>query len=80
MAWKRCRNALLSRPDAFVQTMTEKLLMYAVGRARRYYDMPAIRTIGRDAARNNYRFSSIVTAIVNSDPFQMRVKKAEETP
>jgi hypothetical protein len=74
------RNAILSRPDAFVQTMTEKLLMYAVGRASRYYDMPAIRTIGREASRNNYRFSSIVTAIVNSDPFQMRVKKAEETP
>ena len=74
------RNAILNRPDAFVQTMTEKLLMYAVGRASRYYDMPAIRTIGREAARNNYRFSSIVTAIVNSDPFQMRVKKAEETP
>ncbi len=74
------RNAILSRPDAFVQTMTEKLLMYAVGRASRYYDMPAIRAITREASRNNYRFSSIVTAIVNSDPFQMRVKKAEETP
>jgi hypothetical protein len=59
--------------------MTEKLLMYAVGRATRYYDMPAIRAITRDAARNNYRFSSIVAGIVSSDPFQMRVKKAEET-
>jgi hypothetical protein len=74
------RNALLNRPDAFVQTMTEKLLMYAVGRATRYYDMPAIRAITHEASRNNYRFSSIVTAIVNSEPFQMRVKKAEETP
>jgi Protein of unknown function (DUF1585)/Protein of unknown function (DUF1588) len=74
------RNALLSRPDAFVQTMTEKLLMYAVGRATRYYDMPAIRTITHEASKNNYRFSSIVTAIVSSEPFQMRVKKAEETP
>jgi hypothetical protein len=74
------RNALLSRPDAFVQTMTEKLLMYAVGRATRYYDMPAIRVITREASRNNYRFSSIVTAIVSSEPFQMRVKKAEENP
>jgi hypothetical protein len=73
------RGAILSRPDAFVQTMTEKLLMYAVGRATRYYDMPAIRTITRDAAKNNYRFSAIVMGIVSSEPFQMRVKKAEET-
>jgi hypothetical protein len=74
------RNALLSRPDAFVQTMTEKLLMYAVGRAAHNYDMPAIRAITREAARNDYKFSSLVLGIVNSDPFQMRVKKAEETP
>jgi hypothetical protein len=74
------RNALISRPDAYVQTMTEKLLMYAVGRATRYYDMPAIRAITREASRNDYRFSSIVTAIVKSEPFQMRVKKAEENP
>jgi hypothetical protein len=72
------RNALLSRPDAFVQTMTEKLLMYAVGRAAHYYDMPAVRAITRDAARNDYKFSSLVLGIVNSDPFQMRVKKAED--
>jgi hypothetical protein len=74
------RNAILGRGDAFVQTMTEKLLMYAVGRPARYYDMPAIRSITREAGHNNYRFSSIVTAIVNSEPFQMRIKKAEETP
>jgi len=73
------RNALLSRPDAFVQTMTEKLLMYAVGRAAHYYDMPAVRAITREAGSNDYRFSSLVLGIVNSDPFQMRVKKAEET-
>jgi hypothetical protein len=72
------RNALLSRPDAFVQTLTEKLLMYAVGRAAHYYDMPAVRAITREAARNDYRFSSLVAGIVNSDAFQMRVKKAEE--
>jgi len=74
------RNALLSRPDAFVQTMTEKLLMYAVGRAAHYYDMPAVRAITWEAARNDYKFSSLVLGIVNSDPFQMRVKKAEDTP
>ena len=72
------RSALLGRPDAFVQTMTEKLLMYAVGRSSHYYDMPAIRAITRDAARNDYKFSALVVGIVNSDAFQMRVKKAEE--
>jgi hypothetical protein len=72
------RKALLNYPDAFAQTMTEKLLMYAVGRSSHYYDMPAVRAIAREASRTNYRFSSIVMAVVNSDPFQMRVKKAEE--
>jgi hypothetical protein len=52
--------------------------MYATGRATHYYDMPAIRTAARDAAKNGYRFSALVTAIVSSDPFQLRVKKAEE--
>jgi hypothetical protein len=72
------RNALLSRGDAFVQNMTQKLLMYAVGRASHYYDMPVIRAITREAGRNGYKFSSLVLGIVNSDPFQMRVKRAEE--
>ena len=64
------RKALLR---AFVQTMTEKLLMYATGRAAHYYDMPAIRAITRESARNDYRFSSLVLGIVNSKPFQMRM-------
>jgi hypothetical protein len=66
------RKALMRYPDALVQTMTEKLLMYALGRAAHYYDMPSIRAITHDAARNDYRFSSIVLGIVNSKPFQMR--------
>jgi hypothetical protein len=73
------RKALLGRPDAFAQTLTEKLLMYAVGRPAHYYDMPTIRAISRDAARNEYKFSSLVIGIVSSDAFQMRVKKAEES-
>jgi hypothetical protein len=72
------RTALLRYPDAFAQTITEKLMMYATGRSSHYYDMPAIRTAARDAAKNGYRFSALVTAIVSSDPFQLRVKKAEE--
>ena len=70
------RRALLKRPEQFVQTMTEKLMTYALGRSVEYYDMPAVRQIVRDAARDNYRFSSIVMGIVKSAPFQMR-KMAE---
>jgi hypothetical protein len=68
------RKVLLSYPDAFVQTMTEKLLMYAVGRTAHSYDMPTVRAIAQEAARNDYRFSSVVLGIVKSDAFQMRVK------
>jgi mono/diheme cytochrome c family protein len=66
------RKALMRRPEQFVQTMTEKLMTYALGRSIEYFDMPAIRRIVRDAARDNYRFSSIVMGIVKSPPFQMR--------
>jgi mono/diheme cytochrome c family protein len=68
------RKALLSRPENFVDTLTEKLLTYALGRALVYSDMPAIRGIVHDASRNDYRFSSIVLGIVKSVPFQMRSK------
>jgi hypothetical protein len=71
------RAALLRYPDAFVQTFTEKLLMYAVGRTMHHSDMPYVRAIARGAARDEYRVSSIVMGIVTSPPFQMRVRKAE---
>jgi hypothetical protein len=71
------RKALMSRPAEFVQTMTEKFLIYALGRGLEPYDMPTVRKIVRDAARDNYRFSSIVMGIVKSAPFQMeRVPEA----
>ena len=69
------RKALMSRPAEFVQTMTEKFLMYALGRDLSPYDMPTVRKIVRDAARDKYRFSSIVMGIAQSTPFQM-----ERTP
>jgi hypothetical protein len=72
------RQAVMKRPEQFVRTLTEKLMMYALGRTVEYYDMPTIRAIVRDAARDNYRFSSIVLGIVKSAPFQMR--KAEDAP
>ncbi len=65
------RNALLRRPEQFVQTFTEALLTYSMGRTREYYDMPAVRKIVRDTSAQNYRFSGIVEDIVASDQFKM---------
>ena len=66
------RKAILSRPELFVTTVTEKLLTYAVGRGLEYYDAPAVRAIARDARPKDYRFSSIILGIVTSTPFRMR--------
>ena len=66
------RDLLLDRPDDFVGTVTEKLLMYALGRGVEFYDAPTVRKIVRDAAGEDYRWSSIILGIVNSTPFQMR--------
>jgi mono/diheme cytochrome c family protein len=66
------RQALLRQPDLFVGTVTEKLMIYALGRGLQAYDMPSVRAIVREAAQNNHRFSSIVMGIVNSTPFQKR--------
>ncbi|HTC88184.1 MAG TPA: DUF1592 domain-containing protein, partial [Bryobacteraceae bacterium] len=70
------RKALLARPEAFVGAMTEKLLMYGVGRETKYYDMPVVRSVMRNAAADRYRFSELVLGIVKSAPFQMRMKEA----
>jgi len=66
------REALLARPDVFIQTFAEKLLTYALGRGLEYYDMPVVRGIVREAASEDYRFSAVVLGIVNSPPFLMR--------
>ena len=71
------RAALISRPDQFVQTLTEKLITYALGRSVEYYDMPSVRAIVRAAEQDDYRFSSLVLNIVNSDAFQKRQVPAE---
>ncbi|HET7609875.1 MAG TPA: DUF1592 domain-containing protein [Gammaproteobacteria bacterium] len=63
---------LTSRPELFVSALTEKLLMYALGRNVQYYDAPAVRAVVREAAARNYEFSAIVEGIVASVPFQMR--------
>jgi len=66
------RLLLTKYRDDFVRTATEKLLTYALGRGVEYYDAPTIRSIGRDAAGDNYRISSLILAVVRSAPFQMR--------
>jgi len=68
------RAALLKQPDAFVRTLSEKMLIYALGRGLQSYDQPVVRSIVRDAAGSDYRFSSLVLGIVKSGPFQMRQK------
>ena len=65
-------DALLSRPDLFATTLTEKLMTFALGRGVEYHDAPAVRKIVREAEKNSYRFSSIILGIVKSTPFQMR--------
>ena len=72
------RDALLRRPEMFAQTMTEKLMTYALGRGLEPYDMPTVRQVVRSAAATNYRFSSLVMGIVKSTPFQMR-KPVQDT-
>jgi mono/diheme cytochrome c family protein len=71
------RQLLVTRPNIFVGTLTEKLLTYALGRGLDYYDMPAVRKIVRNAAGQDYRFSALVLGIVTSVPFQERIKGAD---
>ena len=68
------RKALLARPDVFAGTVTEKLLIYALGRGLEPVDMPVVRSVVRNAAAQNYAMQSIVLGIVRSAPFQMRTK------
>jgi len=65
------RAALLARPGMFVQTLTEKLMIFALGRGLEHYDMPTVRRIVRDAAADDYRFSALLEGIVTSAPFTM---------
>ena len=73
------RQALLRRPEQFVQTVTEKLFVYALGRGIEYYDRPVIRQIVRDAASDHFPLQSLVMGIVRSPSFQMRRSPAESS-
>jgi hypothetical protein len=72
------REALMRNPEQFVQTFTERFLMYALGRTVDYKDMPAVRKIVREAGKKDYRFSELVWQVVASEPFRMR--EAQEPP
>ena len=69
------RALLLERPEQFPRTLTEKLMSYALGRRLEYYDQPAVRGIVRDAAAQNYRWSSLILGIVKSPAFLMRAPR-----
>jgi hypothetical protein len=73
------RNAILARPENFVSTVAEKLLIYALGRGLEPYDMPAVRAIVRQASPD-YRLASLIMGVVRSVPFQMRKKESEPQP
>jgi len=66
------RKALAAHPEQFVQTLTENLFMYALGRTTDYRDMPTLRAIVQRAGKDNYRFESIVLGVVSSDAFRER--------
>jgi hypothetical protein len=71
------REAIVARPDLFMQNFTENLMTYALGRKLEYYDMPLVRAIVRSAAADNYRFSTLMRAIVESPAFQTDRAPAE---
>ena len=73
------RQVLLSHPERFVATLTENLLAYALGRSLEYYDQPIIRSVVRDSASRDYRFSELVLGIVNSAAFQNRKAELQQS-
>jgi hypothetical protein len=69
------RAALLARPDAFMASITEHLLMYALGRELGHYDGPAVRRIIEQATAEGFTMASLVQAVVMSEPFQQRINQ-----
>jgi hypothetical protein len=72
------RAALLARPDAFMTSIAERLLTYALGRELTPYDGPPVRRLVREASAEGFTMASLVEAVVMSDPFRMRIKQAGE--
>ena len=76
---KGLRALLVSHKQDFARTLSSKLLAYAIGRGLEAYDFPAVRKIARDAEKNDYRWSAIISGIVTSTPFSMGVVRGEES-
>jgi hypothetical protein len=74
------RKALMKNPDQFVQTLVTKLMIYGVGRPMEWQDMPTIRAIVKQGEADNYRFTTLITAIVKSAPFRMQQIPVEKLP
>jgi hypothetical protein len=74
------RNALVSRPELFAGTLTEKLLVYALGRGLDYRDRPTVRAILHEASRDNYRFSALILGVAHSAAFQLRTASGNNEP
>jgi hypothetical protein len=74
------RNAILSRPEAFASIVTERMMVYALGRGLEPADMPVVRRIVKKAGQNGYRLSTIVNEIIESAPFQMRTRLEPAQP
>ena len=72
------RAALLARPDAFMASISERLLTFALGRELDHHDGPAVRRIMQQAAAEDFTFTALVQAVVTSAPFQQRIKLASE--
>ena len=73
------RGVLQRYSNQYIRVVTEKLLTYALGRGVEYDDMPLVRSIVRDAASSEYKFSSLVMGIVRSAPFQMNAKASDSS-
>jgi len=74
------RSQLASRPAVFAEALTEKLMTYALNRELEYFDMPQVRAVVRAAVKDNYRFSSIVRGIVNTEAFRKQGVPPKDKP
>jgi hypothetical protein len=72
------RNWVMARPERFATSVTEKLMIYALGRGLEYYDAPAVRKIVQANAAGGYKFQSLILGVVKSTPFQMRKARGVE--
>jgi len=71
------RAQLANHPAMFAEALTERLMMYALNRELEYFDMPQVRAVVRGAAKDNYRLSSIVLGIVNSEAFRKQANRVQ---